>query len=167
MTSLDLKRTLLRRHICVDRANNIVYIHVTFAKTIQFGNRDLVIPIPGNSDSALDPVRHLSDLFERVPSSPDSPAFTFKTNTFITYSTFTSQLKKLLEAANYNPRLYSGHSLRRGGATYLFKLGASILQIQASGDWSSQCFVRYLHVTEEERLKVQLLVSRAISTGGA
>ena len=167
MNSLDLKRTLMRRHICVDKHNNMVYVHVTFAKTIQFGNRDLVIPIPGNCDIALDPVRHLHNLFMRVPSSPDSPAFSFKSNSFITYSTFTSRLKKLLEVAGYNPRLFSGHSFRRGGATYLFKLGASILQIQASGDWSSQCFVRYLHVSEEERLKVQQLVSRAISTGGA
>ena len=84
---------------------------------------------------------------------------------YSTYSTFTTKLKKLLEAAGYNPVLYSGHSFRRGGASYLFKLGASVLQIQASGDWSSQCFVRYLHVTEEERLKVQQLVSRAISSG--
>ena len=165
--NLDLKRTLLSKHIHVDTRNNVVYVHVTFAKTIQFGNRDLVIPIPGNSDPALDPVRHLHALFTRVPSPPDTPAFTFKSNNFITYSSFTTSLKKLLGMAGYNPSLYTGHSFRRGGASFLFKLGASILQIQASGDWSSQCFVRYLHVSEEERFKVQLLVSEAISSGSA
>ena len=163
--NLDLKRTLLRKHIQVDAVNNMVYIHVTFAKTIQFGNRDLVIPIPGNSDSALDPVRHLLALFSAAPCLPDSPAFSFKAGHFITYSTFTTSLKKLLSAAGYNPSLYSGHSFRRGGATFLFQLGASVLQIQASGDWSSQCFVRYLHVSEEERFRVQLLVAGAISAG--
>ena len=165
-TNIDLKRTLLRKHIHVDTGKNMVYVHVTFAKTIQFGNRDLVIPIPGNSDPALDPVRHLHALFTRVPCQPESPAFSFKPNSFITYSTFTTSLKRLLGFAGYNPSLYSGHSFRRGGATFLFKLGASILQIQASGDWSSQCFVRYLHVSEEERLQVQLPVSSAISSGG-
>ena len=163
--NVDMKRTLLRRHIKVDVENNMVYVHVTFAKTIQFGNRDLVIPIPGNADSALDPVRHLHSLFTRAPCSPDAPAFSFKPGSFITYSMFTTKLKKLLVAAGYNPALYSGHSFRRGGASYLFRLGASVLQIQASGDWSSQCFVRYLHVSEGERLKVQQLVSRAISSG--
>ena len=156
--NIDLKRTLLRKHIQVDEVNNMVYIHVTFAKTIQFGNRDLVIPIPGNSDSALDPVRHLLALFSAAPCPPESPAFSFKLGHFITYSTFTTSLKKLLSAAGYNPSLYSGHS-------FLFQLGASVLQIQASGDWSSQCFVRYLHVSEEERLHVQLLVAGAISAG--
>ena len=165
--NVDMKRTLLRKHILVDAARNMVYVHVTFAKTIQFGNRDLVIPIPGNSDPALDPVRHLQALFTAVPCPPDTPAFSYKSNSFITYSTFTTNLKKLLSAAGYNPTLYSGHSFRRGGATFLFRLGASILQIQASGDWSSQCFVRYLHVSEEERLRVQLLVSQAISSGRA
>ena len=143
----------------------MVYIHVTFAKTIQFGNRDLVIPIPGNSDPALDPVRHLQKLFSKVPCSPDAPAFSYAASQFITYSTFTTCLKKLLGLTGYNPRDYSGHSFRRGGASFLFRLGASILQIQASGDWSSQCFVRYLHVSEEERLRVQQLVAKAISSG--
>ena len=163
--NIDLRRTLLRRHVHVDTASNMVYIHVTFAKTIQFGNRDLVIPIPGNSDPALDPVRHLQKLFSKVPCSPDAPAFSYAASQFITYSNFTTCLKKLLGLTGYNPRDYSGHSFRRGGASFLFRLGASILQIQASGDWSSQCFVRYLHVSEEERLRVQQLVAKAISSG--
>ena len=41
---------------------------------------------------------------------------------------------------------------------------ASILQIQASGAWASQCFARYLHVSEEDRQAVQMLVSSAISS---
>ena len=162
---VNLKRTLQRKHVQVDVAANRVYVHVTFAKNIQFGNRDLVIPIPGNDDPALDPVRHLLALFSSFPSDPEEPAFSYKPGCFITYSTFTTRLKKLLGLAGYNPSLYSGHSFRRGGATFLFNLGASILQIQVSGDWSSQCFARYLHVSEEERLHVQLLVSKAISGG--
>ena len=165
---MDMKRTLQRRHIRVDLAANIVYVHVTFSKTIHFGQRDLIIPIPGNQDEALDPVRHLHAFFTKCPCAPESPAFTYSTGkciTAITYSGFTTSLKQLLKKAGLNPSLYSGHSFRRGGATLLYNLGASILQIQASGDWSSQCFVRYLHISEEERLKVQALVSSAISGG--
>jgi integrase len=86
---------------------------------------------------------------------------------FISYSSFTNILKKLLSATGYNPGLFSGHSFRRGGATFLYKLGASIMQIQVSGDWVSQYFARYLHVSEEERLHVQNLISAAISSGVA
>ena len=162
MSQVNLRRTLLRRHIRIDQ--NIVFVHCTFSKTIQFGQRDLVIPIPGNTDPALDSVCHLSALFSSVDSSLDAPAFSYGKNVFISHSSFTSNLKKLLTLAGYEPSLYSGHSFRRGGATLLYKLGASILQIQASGDWASQCFVRYLHVSEEERQAVQMLVSEAISS---
>ena len=163
MTKVDLKRTLLRRHIKIEQ--DMVYVHCTFSKVIQFGQRDLVIPIPGNSDPAMDPVRHLSALFSSVDCHLDSPAFSHGPSKFITYSTFTTSLKKLLTKAGYSPSLYSGHSFRRGGATLLYRLGATILQIQASGDWASQCFVRYLHVSAEDRQAVQLLVSDAISSG--
>jgi hypothetical protein len=35
--NIDPRRTLLRRHVHVDTSRNMVYVHVTFAKTIQFG----------------------------------------------------------------------------------------------------------------------------------
>ena len=140
-------------------------VHVTFSKTIQFGQRELVIPIPGNEDEAMDPVRHLRALFLMCPCPAESPAFSYSKDMCITYTGFTTSLKQLLRKAGYDPSLYTGHSFRRGGATLLYKLGVSILQIQASGDWSSQCFARYLYVSEEERLKVQTLGADAISSG--
>ena len=163
MNNVDLTRTLLRRHIRI--VQDTVFVHCTFSMTIQFGQRDLVIPIPGNSNPGMDPVRHLRALFSTVDCSLNAPAFTHGPNQFITHSSFTTRLKKLLTDAGYAPSLYSGHSFRRGGATLLYRLGATILQIQASGDWASQCFVRYLHVSAEDREAVQLLVSDAISGG--
>ena len=164
-TKVDLKRTLLRRNIKVDEASNTVFVYVSFSKTMHFGNRYLIIPIPGNSDEAMDPVRHLRALFSAVDCQPDSPAFSYSTGRFITYSMFTTRLKSLLGQAGYDPSAYSGHSFRRGGATLLYKLGASILQIQLSGDWSSQCFARYLHISVDDRLEIQQLVANSISAG--
>ena len=128
-SKVNLQRTLLRKHIRIDEGSNRIFVHVTFSKTIQFGDKDIIIPVPGNSDPALDPVRHLKALFDTVQCSSDSPAFSFSENQFITYSGFTTTLKKLLSKAGYDPSLYSGHSFRRGGATFLFKLGASVLQM--------------------------------------
>ena len=50
-------------------------MYVAFSKTNQFGARDLVLPIPGNFDPILDPVRHLCELFRRVDVPAASPAF--------------------------------------------------------------------------------------------
>ena len=160
----DPNKVLVRRHFNIHLETNTVYVYLGFSKTNQFGARDLVLPILGNSDPALDPVRHLQDLFSRVDASPDSPAFSYATGKFITYNSFTSRLKTLLTKSGYPAAKYSGHSFRRGGATFLHQCGGSVLMIQSSGDWSSSVFTRYLFLTTTERWKSQYLISKSISS---
>ena len=162
-SSYNVNKVLVRRNISVDVVNNMVYIYLGHGKTNNFCTRDVIIPVPGNSDPAMDPVRHLYALFSDVSASPDSPAFTYAQGKFINYASFTSRLKNLLKKSGYNPDLYSGHSFRRGGASFLHSCGGTALMIQASGDWSSQCFTRYLYLTESERLHSQSLMARGIN----
>ena len=162
---VDPQRTMTRDHVTLDRDNKIVYIHVTFSKTIQFCQRDLYIPIPSNNHPALDLYGHMEKLLDTIDAQPSSPAFSYSRQKFSTYRDFTVRLKSLLSRAGFSPHLYSGHSFRRGGATFLHKVGGSILQIQSAGDWSSQCFTRYLYLSTEERLKAQHLISDALSLG--
>ena len=159
----DVKKVLVRRNFKVDAVNNMVYLYLGYGKTNNFCTRDVIIPIPGNSDPALDPVRHFQSLFSAVTASPDDPAFTFAPGRFITYTSFTSRLKTLLKKSGYDPSLYSGHSFRRGGASFLHACGGTALMVQACGDWSTQCFTRYLYMSEAERLKSQSLISRGIN----
>ena len=158
----DKPTCLLRRHLKVDDRNNMVYVYVGYSKTNNFCTRDIIIPVPGNSDPALDLVRHLSALYTRVDSSPDEPAFCFGGKAFINYSIFTTRLKHLLRKAGFEADLFSGHSFRRGGATFLHLNGGSTVMVQASGDWSSKCFTRYLYLTEAQRLAAQLTMKSAI-----
>ena len=158
----DSRKVLSRKHLVIDLQSNIIYMYSSFSKTNQFGARDLVVPIAGNSDPALDPVRHLQALFTQVQATPDSPAFTFGPG-HVTYSKFTTQLKMLLSKAGYSPNHYSGHSFRRGGATFLHSCGGTALMVQASGDWTSNCFTRYLFLSTAERWKSQLLIARGIA----
>ena len=160
----NVNKVLVRRNILVDTANNMVYLYLGHGKTNNFCTRDVVIPIPGNSDPALDPVRHLQALFGSVSVSQDAPAFSFASGQFINYSSFTSRLKILLKKAGLDPALYSGHSFRRGGATFLHQCGGTALMIQASGDWSSQCFTRYIYLSEAERLHSQSRIARGINS---
>ena len=162
----DPTKVLSRRNFSIDLAANRIYMYVGFSKTNQFGARDLVLPIPGNSDPALDPVRHLSELFRRIDASPSSPAFTYGQGRFLNYLKFTSRLKTLLTRAGFPASQFSGHSFRRGGASYLHACGGSALMVQAAGDWSSSCFTRYIFLSLEERLRSQLLMSSAISAPG-
>lgn len=162
-TRFDPRKVLVRRNIRVDLANNMVYMYIGFGKTNQFGGRDTIIPIPGNADPALDPVRHLHAMLSSTHGGPNSPLFSYSDSRFITYSSFTQRLKDLLRKSGLNPDLFSGHSFRRGGATFLHSCGGTALMVQSSGDWSSQCFTRYLYLSEAERLRAQSLISRGIT----
>ena len=148
----DSEKVLTRRHIVLNHETNTVLVYVSWSKTIQFGGKDIVIPIPPTNDPTLDLYKHLNMLFSRVNVSENSPAFSYGPNKFITYKTFTSRLKSLLKKCGVDLTSYSGHSFRRGGATYLHSLGGTGLQIQASGDWSTLTFLRYLHLTLEDNL---------------
>ena len=160
----DPTKVLTRQNFTVDLEANLIYMYIGFSKTNQFGSRDLVLPIPGNDDPILDPVCHLNDLFGRVHCPQSAPAFSFKSGSFITYSSFTSRLKSLLTRAGFSAKLYSGHSFRRGGASFLHACGGTVLMVQAAGDWSSSCFTRYLFLSTEERLRAQNLMARAINS---
>ena len=77
LATFDPERELSRKKITIDPSRGVVLVLMNYSKTNQFGNRDLVVPIPGNSDNILDPVRHLSELFSRVSVPDDSPAFSY------------------------------------------------------------------------------------------
>ena len=163
-TNHDPAKVLSRRNFRIDASTKVIYMYIGFSKTNQFGSRDLILPIPGNSDRILDPVSHLLELFRRVDVPPSAPAFSYDSNKFIKYSMFTGRLKSLLDKAGFPASQYSGHSFRRGGASFLHACGASALMVQAAGDWSSNCFTRYIFLSLDERLRSQLLMSQAIST---
>ena len=109
-------------------------------------------------------ILHLDLLFARTKAPLDYPAFSYRTSrgdlTFVSHKLFTQRLKRLLSLSGFSPEKFSGHSLRRGGATFLYKCGASILEIQACGDWASTVFTRYLFVGLEERLLSQGLMAQ-------
>ena len=162
-SNYDPRSILTRGDIHVDEANHQVYIYVAFSKTDQFMKRAHTIPIPQNDDEALDLYRHMKKLMTLCPAEENAPAFIYQKNKFITYRTFTSRLKALLAKAGHNPDLFSGHSFRRGGASYLHSIGGTTLLVQTLGNWASQIFIRYLHLSTEDRYQAQILIAEAIN----
>ena len=62
----DERKILTRRHIQLNHDTRTVLVYVSWSKTIQFGGKDIIIPIPPNDDPALDLYRHLNRLFTNV-----------------------------------------------------------------------------------------------------
>ena len=155
---------LSRSKIMLPQGKDVALVYFNWSKTNQFGNREIVIPMVADPVRALDPVYHLRLLFTTNNLADHLPAFSFVKRgrvRCVTYDKFTGSLKKLLDAAGYRSRSYSGHSLRRGGASYLYRLGADPLLIQATGDWQSDCYKRYIFLSLEQRLAAQIKMATA------
>ena len=114
MAKYDPSKGLSRKKIRILSEKNVALVYINFSKTIQFGTRDIVIPMLGHQIRALDPVFHLKKLFGASDISEDLPAFSWKQNTVktITYDSFTTKLKYLLNRAGYRAKDYAGHSFR-------------------------------------------------------
>ena len=166
--SFDPACILTRGDLEIDEAGQRVLVYVSFSKTNQYMKRYHVIPIPANEDPALDLFRHLKQLFSTVNVPDSAPAFSYDKNSFINHKSYTVKLKQLLKKAGLDPESYSGHSFRRGGASYLYSIGGTTLMVQVLGDWASQVFTRYLHLSLEDRLEAQELIAANINlTDGA
>ncbi|CAC5425464.1 unnamed protein product [Mytilus coruscus] len=69
----------------------------------------------------------------------------------LTYSKFLSRLKHSLSHIGINPDQYSGHSLRRGGASFALECGIPTELIHSQGDWKSDAYKRYIDPSLDHR----------------
>ena len=162
LDSFNPEKVLSRNKLSILPGAGVVLVLMNYSKTNQFGNKNVVIPLLKNPIKALDPVFHLTELTTKFPVDSGKPAFSYIEKgkvKCITYQGFTKELKRLLVLAGYKADSYSGHSFRRGGATYLYRLGADPLLIQASGDWASDCYTRYVFLTLDQRLHAQRMMT--------
>ena len=161
--NFDPECVLTRSDIAIDEEGRNVLIYVNFSKVNQYQKSFQVIPIPANDDPALDLFRHIKLLFSTIMAPATAPAFTYSKKSFINYRSFTARLKELLAKSGLDPALYSGHSFRRGGASYLYGIGGTTLMVQVLGDWASQIFTRYLYLSLEDRRAAQDLIRANIN----
>lgn len=132
-----------------------ISITSSYSKTIQCDERQVYVALPWHSDPRLCPARTLIRLLyvRRGPVTPQSPLFAFtagRKNHCLTYHTFTSMLKQVFSRAGMSLRQYSGHSFRRGGATYALQSGVPAEVIRAQGDWKSMSYLDYLEVSDRK-----------------
>ena len=148
----DTDRALCIKDVNVSKSH--LTLRIRHTKTIQFGQRELDIPLVEVPGSPLCPVRAVIKMLSNLASCKtvlckDTPLFCYVSNgklEHLNHATFTSLLKKFLICCNVNPGEYSGHSFRRGGCTHAFNLGISPLLIKLRGDWKSNVYERYVNI---------------------
>lgn len=142
-------------------------INVNWSKTIQYKQRVLTIPLPFIPNSPLCPSGSLFMSMNLCPQAgPQSSPFTYKDHTGLknlTYTKFLTILKNCLKNLHIDSQKYSGHSFRRGGATFALECGAPGELIQTQGDWRSNAYQLYLDPSFDLRRQVSHLMTQSIS----
>ena len=154
---------LQRRDILICDTGLIVTLK--WSKTIQCAERILTIPVSAFPGSPLCPVWAFQRMCTMVPAPPEAPAIVLYTTggwVPIIHSQFTQMLRYFLQKAGFNPLVYSGHSFRRGGATWAFQLGVPGELIQLHGDWKSDAYKQYIKASFSTKLSVTSAFSRSI-----
>ena len=123
--------------------NSGLVINIRWSKTIQTKDRILQCALPLLWGHPLCPVTAVIRAFRVSQDAAGSgPAFMLPggqvtLSTPLLYSTFNTKLKKTLESRVMTPSQYSGHSFRRGGASWALMEGHPGEMIKTRGDWKS------------------------------
>lgn len=150
-SSFDTSRHLRRQDITFHPWG--ARLHIRWTKTIQYGERCLSIPLPRLVGNVLCPVAALFRAVNLTASaSPDGPALVLPSSQGfppLTSRVFVNRVRECLQAGQVDPVLYSGHSFRRGGATWAYKVGVDIETIRQLGDWRSTAFRDYVMIDND------------------
>ena len=145
----DPKKQLTRSNIKM--RDDALLVTLEWTKTIQYGERKLVIPILAIEGSRLCPVSAYREMCRLMPASENEAAF-LRVNKKgnrepVTYYHFQKALKEIMEGLGKDPAKFSTHSFRRGGATFAYEAGVPAETVKLMGDWRSECFRMYLQVS--------------------
>ena len=150
-----------RKHLTrgdIRRSDSGLVVLIKWSKTIQFGERHLLVPLLELPGSPLCPRYAFDFMADRIDSPPEGPAFTFRDTKggvkSLTHNIMVNSFRQLLRRAGIDPVGYSGHSFRRGGASCAFQAGVPGELIQLHGDWRSDAYLKYLAVPMQHRLQV-------------
>ena len=148
---------ILRKDLDMPDCKTVV-LYIRKTKTIQCKERVLVMPYVASPGNPLCPVKALNDLLSIAPMELDLPLFGYFDEDdcpkYLTHNSFTTLLKLFVDKVGYDSTKYSGHSLRRGGATLGFQVGLSITQIKKRGDWTSSAVNSYIHVSKSKHNEI-------------
>ena len=170
------------RHVSPDNitlSTDGIVIALQRTKTIQFNERILHIP-----RNPLCPLTALRDMWELCPAQSGASLFLFRAPSGQFTPMVHSQLNKReyphcrllgLSFTNYHvviklqcslaglsADLYSGHSLRKGGATCALIAGVPETMVKLQGDWVSDAYRRYITFSLQQKADVPRTVNQAM-----
>ena len=118
-------------------------IELQWTKTVQYREKQLMIVLPSIMGHPLCPAAAVKELLLfhlRFNSEKEAP---FLCN--LSYKAFITRINSILISNGVHEHI-TGHSFRRGGATWCLKIGMSDSMIKDIGMWRSDAYLRYMDV---------------------
>lgn len=147
--SFDPNKHLSRSHLHFESGG--IILDVMWAKNNQYRERIIQCFIP-RTGGELCPVSAILRVLQKSWSAETTgPLFVLPDNNGtwkpLLYGAFLAKIKACIKQIGLDTSKYAGHSLRRGAATWALKKGIPGEVIQSLGDWHSQAYLAYLHVS--------------------
>ena len=169
---LDTSKMMRRSDIRIDRGQYVLWVRIRRTKSLQYGDREIWIPIHGWPRHVLDIIAW-ADLamapYKPVQKTEDHVfAGRWRGSTEVTplkYAEFLTRLKDLVKAIGLDPTNVAGHSLRRGGASYAFHRGIPPEVIKQLGDWQSDCYLIYCVIPPSRMVEASRHMFEGITQG--
>ena len=170
-----------REHLCRsdvafgtdNQGCSLMWINCRHSKTNNFHVRTHLIAIYAIG-GAICPVAAVQRHFALVAAGQSNAAFSFPskgrrgvrggtTPAPLQHSVLVRHLKGLLSATGRDPSVFSGHSLRRGGATLAFRMGLPLELIMQHGDWASMVVLEYRQLSTADRQRLPQEFARILA----
>ena len=163
------QKTPIHQFLTMDRVNfssEGVLITSTHTKNIQFGRRRLHTPLI-RTNSLLCPVAAYSaSIASHHLRHSAMPAFIYYSQgkiCWLTKSIFIQVFRHLLRRSGVQDvSSFTGHSFRRGGASWAFQAGMPGELIQVCGDWASDAYKKYLEFSMQNKLHLASLLVKGL-----
>jgi integrase len=147
----DDTHALSRDDIFIHWPTYTLWLRIRRTKTIQFDERLLWVPIKGQRGHPLDVVALFSRMCDAIPATATDHAFTTPSGRPLTHDEFVDWTKHLVRNIGLDPSQVSGHSFRRGGASFALYSGVPDAFIKLIGDWRSNAYLAYLIIPTHSR----------------
>ena len=146
-------------HPCLSdlaKSPNGLALRIKGSKTVQFQERQYLIPLPFLPAHPLCVCTALLALRHQQPRHwpTSAPLLALPSGHLLTQPAFTAQLRDVLHSCGLPAHAYSAHSFRRGAASYMFEVGLPGELIQVLGDWKSQCYRIYLEIKLDTKFRL-------------
>jgi len=150
----DPKQQFMRGDVRI--AANALVFEMKWSKVIQLSDRVHTVPVKAIPGSPICPKAAVMRVCTMSKGTVDDHLFAYRSEkglATITRVEYVKCIRKKLKLAGFDEKLYNGHSLRRGGASWAFSQGVPSELIKHHGDWSSDSYLVYLQFSLSDKLK--------------